>query len=619
VTSFDDLLGRLTVSGPVPAAGDSVPLGAAWRPGPGRGVDLAACGYLEEEYLVAGQADDWTWDDRLRPVPAGPRPFTTRILLRRPAAVAAFSGAVYLEPNHADYDRSLTWSATAPWLVRAGHAHVGVTQEVAVLPDLARFDTARYAALSIPAPGQRWDILGLVAALLTGGAGPGASPLAGYPVDRVIMSGWSQTGTFCRTFLGEGFHARSQAGGRPADSGYDICISSGGALRPGYGSLRPPALLPPGDPRRTIGAHGVPVIELLSEGESETHQAVLRPDADSPVSSGTVSGETVSGGPVSGGAVSGGPGSGGLGSDGTVSGGAVSGGPGSGGTGSGGAVSGGPGSDGTVSGGTGPDRTGSGGTGSDGTGFGGTGSGRTGSDRTGSGGTGSDGTGFGGTGFGGTGSNRTGPDGAGDAYRLYQVAGTGHVTGRHELATNRLQLAARGWPVPPVEVNERLPDGRMDLVARAVFAAMDRWLADGTAPPRMARRFGYADPAGPLPRGVMPESLPLARDADGNVLGGIRTPWVEVPLGGHFPHSTPLPGRCQPAPQAPYADPRLLADLWAHLAPFPAAELTRRYGNRAEYLDRFAAAARASVAEGWLLADDLPELLAGAREAAGAW
>jgi hypothetical protein len=484
MTGFADLFRTLTRT-PLPADRDSVPFGAAWLPRHRRGVDLAAHGYVEEEYLVSGQADDWTWDDDLRPVPAGPRPFTTRILLRRPADPAVFSGAVYLEPNHADFDRSLTWSATAPWLVRSGHAHVGVTQEPATVPDLARWDPVRYAALSIPRPGQRWEIVGLVAALVKIGA---CLPV-GYPVSRVVMSGWSQTGTFCRTFLGEGFHGRSRAGGRPAVDGYIICISSGGAGRPGYGVLRPSAELPLDDPRRTVGAQGVPVIELLSEGESETHRAVLRPDSDDPA----------------------------------------------------------------------------------------------------------------------------------DPYRLYQVAGTGHVNGRHELAVNRLQMADRGWAVKPTEVNERLTDGRMDLAARAVFAAMDRWLADGTLPPRMQSRFGYGDPAGPATRGIMPESLPLARDFDGNVTGGIRTPWVEVPLGGHFPHSTPVPGRCEPAPHAPYADPAMLANLWAHLLPFPAAELARRYGDRDQYLARLETAALASVKSGWLLGEDLPEYLTSARAEVGAW
>jgi hypothetical protein len=505
MTGFDELLATLTVQGPLPVTADSAPLGTAWLPGPGLGLDLSVHGYVEEEYLLSGQADDWTWDDALRPVTTGRLPFTTRILLRRPADPAAFSGAVYLEPNHADYDRSLTWSATAPWLVRSGHAHVGVTQELATLPDLARWDPSRYAALSIPRPGQRLDIVGLTAALVKGAlAESGAGVLAGYPVGRVIMSGWSQTGTFCRTFLGEGGHARSRAGDGPAVDGYVICVSSGGAGRPGYGVLRPPAELPLDDPRRTIGGHGVPVAELLSEGESETHRAVLRPDSDGPDSGGPDSGGTDSGG---------------------------------------------------------------------------TGSGR-----------------------------------PGDRYRLYQVAGTGHITGRHELTTNRLQMADRGWPVNPSEVRERLSDGRMDLVARAVFAAVDRWIADGAVPPRMPDRFGYDDPAGPATRGIMPESAPLARDADGNVTGGIRTPWVEVPLGGHFPHSTPVPGRCEPAPHAPYADPAMLANLWAHLVPFPAAELARRYGDKDRYLTRLAAAAQAAVNEGWLLAEDLPELLGGARE-----
>jgi hypothetical protein len=570
VTGFGDLLGTLAVKGPLPVTGDSVPLGTAWLPGPGRGVDLAAHGYREEEYLVSGQADDWTWDDRLRPAPAGPRPFTTRILLRRPADPAAFSGAVYLEPNHADYDRSLTWSATAPWLVRSGHAHVGVTQEPATLPDLARWDPGRYGGLSVPRPGQRWDIVGLVAALVKDGAGV----LAGYPVSRVIMSGWSQTGTFCRTFLGEGFHARSRARGGPAVDGYVICISSGGAVRPGYGVLRPPAVLPLSDPRRVIGAHGVPVVELLSEGESETHQAVLRPDSDGTRPGGVDAGGAGSGGVGPGGAGPGGVDAGGVGPGGVDAGGAGSGGAGPGGVDAGGAGSGGVDSGGIVDGGTSL----------------------------------------------GAGPGDGGPGRPGDAYRLYQVAGTGHITGRHELATNRLQMAGRGWPVNPAEVNERLSDGRLDLVARAVFAAVDRWVADGTVPPRMASRFAYADPAGPAARGLMPESLPLARDADGNVLGGIRTPWTEVPLGGHFPHSTPVPGRCEPAPHAPYADPAMLASLWAHLVPFPAAELARRYGDRDGYLARLEAAAQAAVKDGWLLAGDLPELLAGAREAAaGVW
>jgi hypothetical protein len=473
---FADLFGRLTVAGPLLTSGQSQPLGAAWLPQRGRGLDLAAHGYVEQEYLVSGVADVWTWDAQLCAVPVRPEPFTTRVLVRRPADGTRFSGAVQLEPHHPDDDRAMSWGMIGPWLVRSGHAHVGVTHDPASVDDLIAFDLGRYGRLRISHPSQRWDILGLMAAAISQGALPA---FADVEVTRIVMSGWSMTGTFCRTFLGEGFHDRATLGARPAVDGYVICISSGGAGRAGYASLRDGITLPLEDPRRTVGSHGVPVVELLSEGESETHHSVLRDDGDAPE----------------------------------------------------------------------------------------------------------------------------------DRYRLYQAAGTGHlITGVRAINTNRRQLEDRGFPALGREINEHPSDARMDLVARAVFQAVDGWIASGTAPPRGAR-FEY-DSTGEGPRGLMVESRPLARDDDGNVIGGIRTPWVEVPAATYLPHSTPRPGSCQPGPHAPYRDPALLADLIAHMRPFGAAELRRRYGSIEGYRARLEASARGLAAAGWLLAEDLPELLA---------
>lgn len=484
MTSFATLLDSLVIDGPLPQNDVSMPLGTAWLAGRRRGLDLSAHGYEEQEFLVSGDADCWTWDHNLLPLALDPQPFTTRVLVRTPVDPKRFSGGVQLEPHHPDGDRAMSWAMIAPWIVRGGHAHVGITHDPASLPGLSSWDPERYGSLSVADGSQRWDIVALIAAAVASGRMPAFADLN---VRRAVLSGWSMTGTFCRTFLGEGFHDRCALNGKAVIDGYVICISSGGAGRAGYAPLRPGTQLPAQDPRRTIGAHGVPIVELLSEAESETHRAVLRPDADAPE----------------------------------------------------------------------------------------------------------------------------------DRYRLYQVAGTGHITTHlNALSTNRAQMRMRGFEAPPREINEQPSDARMDLIAQAVFDAVDRWIADGTVPAR-AGRFNYEDPAAAGPRGQMPESLPLRRDGDGNVVGGIRTPWIEVPAATYVPHSTPRPGRCIPSPQAPYSDPALLADLIAHMRPFSAAELTRRYGSRDRYLEQFARAARSLHHQRWLLREDLAELLSAWTESCG--
>ncbi len=474
------------VRSPDPA---SRPLGTAWLPEAGVGVELESAGYVEEEWLLAGRADELRYDEagRARPVIEA-QPFATRVLVRRPADPARFSGAVQLEPNHPDADRSLSWGALAPWIVRNGHAHVGVTQHAPVLDELRRFDGDRYGSLSIPGSGLRFDVLGEVAALLADGRAGG--PLAGFPVRRITVSGWSMTGTFWRTYLGEAFDDRWRRGdGSPAIDAYVICISSGGAARAGYALLGDGATpLPAADPRRRIGPHGVPVVELLSEAESETHRSVLREDSD-----------------------------------------------------------------------------------------------------------------------------------GADAYRLYQVAGTSHVaTGYPGLLTNGEQLARSGFPASPREIVERPSRARLDVVARALFEHLDAWVT-GTAPAPRADRFSFL-PAGEAGvRGRFEEAEPLRRDADGNAAGGVRTPWADLPLGAYLPHSTPAPGSCVPSPSAPYTDPALLADLIGHLEPFAPGELRARYGSPAAYAERYAARCAELVEAGWLLAEDVSQLVASLDEDRDLW
>ncbi len=474
-----ELLDRLVVEGPLAVSASSVPLGRAHWPERHLGIDLEPADYVEEEFVVRGNADLFGCDDALQAEVIEPGvAFTTRILVRRPADLARCSGLVALEPNHSDADRSITWGAIAPWLLRNGHVHIGVTQEHSIVGDLRRFDPERYGELSIDRPGLGWDIVGLVASLVR--SGRPNDPLGGRGT-RSILSGWSQTGTFCRTFLGDAFDQRWRlADGQPVIDAYVVCISSGGALRPGYAPLsHGQPTLPWDDERRTIGPHGVPVIELLSEGEAETHRTVLRADTDGPF----------------------------------------------------------------------------------------------------------------------------------DKYRLYEVAGTSHVaTGFEALATNGAQLVERGWPERPRDILEVPSTARLDFIARAVFAAVDNWVQAGESPPR-APRFEYLSRRAGGVHGRMPEAVSIVRDDDDNAVGGVRTPWVDVPAATYLPHSTPRPGACLPADSAPYIDPAFLADLIGHMVPFSEHALEQRYSSRSGYMTRFVARCEELVAERWLLREEADQLV----------
>lgn len=241
------------------------------------GVDLAAAGYLEEEYLLGGVATVWRHDDKGERVASqADVPFRTRVLVRRPADPSSASGLVQAEPLHPDLDSALVWNAIHPWLMRGGHSWLGVT----VYPHMAEqlretIDPGRYSEIDIPSPGLEFDILGTaVAALLRGELGP--------EPDRVILSGMSATGSFCRVVLQDGFAAEwARPDGRPLLDGVVIGISSGGAGAAGYPPLSPgDAEIAADSPRRTVTPGGVIAFEVLSETEAETHEHVTRDDSD---------------------------------------------------------------------------------------------------------------------------------------------------------------------------------------------------------------------------------------------------------------------------------------------------------------------------------------------------
>src|SRR5688572_13760173 len=79
------------VAGPLAVTAESYPLMAADRIQ--EPVDLAKAGYVEEEYIVSGNANIYGRDAQGNiTIKTADAPYTTRILVRRPGNAAQFSG-----------------------------------------------------------------------------------------------------------------------------------------------------------------------------------------------------------------------------------------------------------------------------------------------------------------------------------------------------------------------------------------------------------------------------------------------------------------------------------------------------------------------------------------------
>jgi hypothetical protein len=235
------------------------------------------------------------------------------------------------------------------------------------------------------------------------------------------------------------------------------------------------------------------------------------------------------------------------------------------------------------------------------------------------------------------------PDGKGDAAlagqtRVYMFAGGQHGAAAFPPRLNHTQNATNPNPY--------------NLCFRALLTAMNAWIKDGTAPPasvypKVAERQLVPLAAVHFPKipGIaFPEHITLARredygpefrakgiatieppklgtpfptlvpqvDADGNDLGGIRTPELAVPLATYTGWN--LRARDVGAPDE-------LASMQGSWIPFartkaerekagdPRASIEERYRSREEYLKRFTDAAKSLEKAGFLLPPDTEQII----------
>jgi hypothetical protein len=276
------------VTGPIPVTADSYPLMAADKLQDV--VDLRGAGYVEEEFFVSGTANvyDWAPDGALS-VRTPNAPYTTRILVRRPADPARFSGNVIVEMgnNARRYDWGFTWSLSYGHFIRNGDAWVLLTYVPAAVDALKQFNAARYAPLSFanPAPnvacaadrpaaaseeGLRWDMISQVGALLKSGAAP--SPLAGFRVERLYAT--SHGGELPTYAAAVHPHAKLAAGG-PVYDGF-LVHRYAGLTRINQCAAAPAAT----DSRQITKNTGVPLIRIVAQTDVLGTFQRRRPDSD---------------------------------------------------------------------------------------------------------------------------------------------------------------------------------------------------------------------------------------------------------------------------------------------------------------------------------------------------
>jgi hypothetical protein len=180
---------------------------------------------------------------------------------------------------------------------------------------------------------------------------------------------------------------------------------------------------------------------------------------------------------------------------------------------------------------------------------------------------------------------------AGDQFRLFEVPGTSHFDLWQYNYPRVEDLAAAG--VPPLTDHWTFPsecrpagvainDFPLPLIFAGAFANLDAWVRHGIAPPRAPRIAMNADT--------------IAGDEVGSARGGVRSPWVDVPVAIFHP-------RMEGGGDTPFR-----CDDNGYWEPLPAARLTGMYGSAPTYAERFRKALAQMIADHWITREDAEDV-----------
>ncbi len=253
--------------------------------------DLAANGYTETETILTGKANVYDWGPDGKIVVKTPDvPYGTRILLRMPKDKSKFSGVVVVEvPNEArGWDWDMMWGYLKEAIMRRGDAYMDITLPKSTL-GLKKFDSNRYSDLNakpltalacqtkengdVIEEGLRFDFIAQAGALLK--SNDPKSPMAGYNVKRLFMTGQAGGGSDLSTYAIAMQKTVRMPGDKPIYDGY-LFKNLGGLGRINHCAPTPAA----DDARSKMGNWGVPVVAVVAQADWASTSRLRRADSD---------------------------------------------------------------------------------------------------------------------------------------------------------------------------------------------------------------------------------------------------------------------------------------------------------------------------------------------------
>jgi hypothetical protein len=176
--------------------------------------NLAANGYMEQEYFASGRAaafkaTSMPSNGRWTIAPTSTASYRTRILVRRPESAARFNGTVVVEwMNVSDGESAPDWDYLNPELMRDGYAYVAVSAQAngvsggkpilgAPVTGLVGSEPARYGSLHHPGDQYALDMFAQIGRAV---GNNGTSVLGNLHPKHVVAVGESQSAFYLTTF-----------------------------------------------------------------------------------------------------------------------------------------------------------------------------------------------------------------------------------------------------------------------------------------------------------------------------------------------------------------------------------------------------------------------------------